>query len=372
MKAEVFNSPVIDQNIKLLSRPIDGQVHFSDVVSDDARPASRFPLVHFWRGGEWRQGDFDSELTIDARSHGFHGRPVKIPNGVRTWRTQHGLVLTDDLARERIGYIESSEAEESLWHPDTQREIAASQGAVIALANKALRDKANTLNGANGSDFYLAITDAATEIYVTPLSFLSSLEARNRITSLFRIPTKGHPEFDGDHEQFRSARVIRSRRHPDHLVPIYQYKDREELLYYKAKGTHPNVIPTDVGKNHIAYIDKFGNVKIDVDSTDGLDQISDGGSASLLLTNRGKQYAVDVIKSADLISSPIGKLAIYGNGSDFSDPNSERHYLELAVRVDDDPTTSRNTAAFQIQRLIRRHQPLRGWDIANTKVELRA
>lgn len=332
---------VLAQTREQLWRPVDGQVHFSDV----------FPATP---GGEawWQQADFDAGLTVAVESSGFPDM-LQIPIGERSWMAPYGLVLVDDLVcarQDRVGGLDQAgEGDIAKLHPDVARELRASSLAVIALANYAPRDDQSVAGGANGSDFYLAITDAGTEIITTPLSFLRGLDARDRITSLYRIPTKGHPEFDGDHEQFRSARVGRTRRHADHLAPVFEYKTREALVAAKKDGTHPEVIPVDQRAGHIAYVDKFGNVRVELKHAEVLRTLRIGEAATLLVKNAGDEYKLDVEAASDLRSAPLGRLAVYHNVSDHVDGGSTTTgYAELIARVNGNPSTSKETAIFQL------------------------
>ncbi|MEK7594512.1 MAG: hypothetical protein AAB436_02665 [Patescibacteria group bacterium] len=319
------------QTIRALSNDVIAQVHFSDVIAeavdvDDA----------LW----WRRTDFDAGLTIHSHSNGLSG-VEQIPIGYRPWLANYGLVLVDDLL------IAQNERELAKPGPELFRERDEHGQSVVALANYAPRDQANTADNQNGSDFFLATTEAGLEIYATPLSFLSGLEARNRITSLYRIPTAGHPEFDGEHEQFRSARVVRTREHPDHLVPVFQYQDVEELITAKREGDHPDAIPTDPRAGHIAYVDKFGNVRGELDDISRLDQLETGQSATLRVTNKGHEQEIEVHVAEDLHSAPLGKLAVYVNCSDYNGAGAG--YVEIMTRVNDNPSTSHDTAIFQLQ-----------------------
>jgi len=318
---------------ELLLRPSASQIHFSDVFPEIA-DKDEFA----W----WRKTDFDSGLTVAAESAGFPALE-QVPVGVRPWLGRYGLLLVDDLLQSRQQRVKGSST-----HPDFERETRQSNEAVIAVANYAPRDNENTADGHNGSDFYLATTASGLEIYTTPLSFLSGLEARNRITALYRIPTKGHPEFNGDHEQFRSARVVRTRRHPDHLVPVFEYDSPDELVKAKTEDTHPGVIPVDKRAGHIAFVDKFGNIKVELGDVRPLQQLKIGQEAALRVVNNNVEHTLPVHVAADLRSAPLGKLAVYANGSDFTDENSTTGLIELITRVNDNPSTSRDTAIFQV------------------------
>lgn len=325
------------QTEELLLRPSNSQIHFSDVFPEIAAEDEIA-----W----WRRTDFDSKLTVAAESARFPDLE-QIPIGVRPWLGRYGLLLVDDLLQSRAQRLAGNST-----HPDFLKEKQASSEAVIAVANYAPRDNTNTAEGSNGSDFYLATTASGLEIYTTPLSFLSGLEARNRVTSLYRIPTKGHPEFNGDHEQFRSARIARTRRHPDHLVPVFEYNSVDELVKAKTADEHPGIIPVDKRLGRIAFVDKFGNIKLELSDAQQIQALKIGKEAALRVVNNNNEYEVPIQAAADLRSAKLGKLAVYANVSDFTDQDSGTGLVELITRVNDNPSTSTDTAIFQVLREI--------------------
>lgn len=318
---------------ELLSSPLKTQIHFSDVFPE---------IAHEEEEAWWRRTDFDSRLTVAAESGGFSALE-QIPVGIRPWLGRYGLLLVDDLLRSRAQRLAKGST-----HSDFLQELRDSEKATIAVANYAPRDDENIAHGSNGSDFYLATTASGLEIYTTPLNFIRGLEARNRITSLYRIPTKGHPEFNGDQEQFRSARIVRTRRHPDHLVPIFEYESVDELVNAKAEGVHPNIIPVDKRSGHIAFIDKFGNIKVELSDLQQLQSLTLGRQVTLRVVNKGMVHEMPIHVSSDLRSAPLNQLAVYANGSDFIDRGSNTGLIELITRVNGNPSTSTDTAAFQV------------------------
>jgi hypothetical protein len=252
------------------------------------------------------------------------------------------------------GLLDSVNGNVEALHPDDRVEVEATSKAVLALGNYAPRDDKNIEGGRNGSDFFLAITDAGTEYVTTPLDFLSGLEARDRIIALYRIPTKGHPAFDGEHEQFRSARVGRSRRTPAHLVPIFEYESRKELVAAKAAGTHPEAIPLDPRTGHIAFVDKFGNVRVEMQDATRARALKVGQVATLCIKNEGVVHEIEIVGAADLKSAPLGQLAVYANSADLAQIDADNvagskvGYLELIARVNGNPSTATDTAVRQL------------------------
>ncbi len=327
---------------ELLQRPAGGQVHFSDVF-----PELTDEYDECW----WRKTDFDASLTqqVESESSGFPEQ-FQVPIGLRPWLANYGLVLADDLLWARNRRIANNEALGATKHPDQAIEEEYNRFAVIALANKAPRDETHTNGGENGSDFYLAVTHAGLEIYTTPLSFLDYLDERHRILALYRIPTKSHPELE-EGEQFRSARIVRSRRHPDHLVPIFEYASRKDLVAAKQTGIHPDVIPRKGPSERIAHVDKFGNIIINSTSISTVREASPGDELRLEIKYDEEEFELDVLVAQDLRSAPLGQLAVYQNCSSPQDKDSTSGFIELVSRVDDDPNRSNNTAIYQIQEI---------------------
>ncbi len=329
------------QTQELLWRPMEGQVHFTDVAPERAGLNEEA-----W----WRRTDFDAPLTIEMESMGLNG-VTEIPIGLRPWLTQYGLVLLDDLVKARIERLATFDPTDKNLHPDILAELARAAQAPVAGGNYAPRDEEHAAN--NGSNFYLAVTDSGLEIYVTPLTSLQSLEARHRITALYEIPNEGHPELNGDKEQFRSARIVRTRRHPEHLVPIFEYKDRAALIAAKQAGAHPQIIPLDQRKGHIAFIDKFANGKVEFNDEESLTLANEVGKvATLEVINLGEKHTLEVAVARDLRSAPLGRLAVWRNCSDHEDSDVGVGFVELGVRVNDNPSTSTDTGFFHLLRHI--------------------
>ena len=347
---EGIQGDISGQRLELLLRPVDGRVHFSDV----------FPATG---GGEqwWQAADFDSGLTVQVGSTGRFPDMMQVPIGERPWVTSGGLVLVDDLVRARANRVASllrQGVDIATLHPDQKAEVGAASKAVIGLGNYAPRDDENTTGGQNGSDFYLAITDAGTEFVVTPLSSLKGLEARDRLTALYRIPTKGHPAFNGDVEQFRSATIERTRYTPGHLVPIFEYPNRAALTAAKRAGDHPQVIPLDQRKGHISSVDKFGNVRIEVLDVTEARALRAGQFLTLLVRNQGEVHEVEAVAAAGLRSAPLGRLAVYANCADEAHIDADASggstvgYLELIARVNGNPSLAEDTAVQQLLKQI--------------------
>lgn len=325
----------------LLDRRVSGQVHFSDVFSEVAAPDDSV-----W----WTRGDFDAELSVAFES----GMEVdrQIPIGTRPWLAPYGLVLLDDLVLARQERVGAPGSVKNLWHPDASTEHGKTRQATLAVANYAPRDDEHTKGGQNGEDFYLGITTAGLEVYATPPRFLRGLLERGRLQALYRIPTNGHPEFDGEHEQFRSARIVRSRWHPEHLVPIAQGRggaiDPASEAYIELKS----IIGTDTREGHIAYVDKFGNIKLEERDLRRLGGMTVGQELGLHISNNGDTHELPVVVASDLKTAPLNQLAVYENCSDKREPNGGVGFVELIARVNGNPSTSEKTAAYQLLRSI--------------------
>jgi hypothetical protein len=326
----------------LLARRSGHQVHFNDVFSEATSQDN--PT---W----WQNTDFDAALTVLFKSTA----PVSyqpIPIGIRPWFVSYGLVLLDDLVGSNSDHSDKLSQAPRL-HADERAELELSRLATVAVANFAPRDDAHTRDNQNGEDFFLAVTTSGLEIYVTPLSFLSGLAKRNRIRALYRIPTANHPEFNGDDEQFRSAVIARSRRHPDHLVPVYQYSDTPALSVAKLTGTHEEIIPTDIRSGHIAFVDKFGNVKLEEPKISRLGNMAVGREVGLQIIQDGKRYELPVYVAKNLHSAPSETLVIYQNCSDRTANGEDVGFVELMTRVNDEnPSTTRKTTMFKLLELI--------------------
>ncbi|MFZ2513874.1 MAG: hypothetical protein WAW63_05460 [Candidatus Saccharimonadales bacterium] len=325
----------------LLARPEQGQVHFSDVFPEVAGSGTAT-----W----WKSTDFDAALTVASESQGISGVHT-IPIGLRAWLAPYGLVLVDDLVAAQSKLAQKVH-EEVILHPDAlKRKQAAISMATLAVANFAPRDDEHTANNQNGEEFYLAITTSGLEVYAMR-RFLGGLAERNRILGLYRIPTKGHPAFDGEHEQFRSARIVRTRWYPNHLEPVFQYPDQTALGVARLKGEVHDTIPRDPREGHIAFIDKFGNIKLEEKNIKRLDGLTAGESIRLIINNLGKSYEIPVSVARDLHSAPHGQLVVYQNCSDANSPGSSAGWVELVARVNENPSVSEETAIYQLLRKI--------------------
>ncbi len=325
---------------KLLRRRLGGQIHFNDVFNE---PTNLHTIA--W----WQFTDFDAPLTVQMESMGFPDFfPVAI--GGRPWFTPYGLLLVDDLLTSRLTRLSRAYDLQKI-HPDLAAELEESHLALGIIANYAPRDEASTAQQQNGASFFLAITTSGLEIYTTQLAFLSSLEAHGRLLKLYRIPNQNHPEFNGEQEQFRSARIIRSRRHPEHLELLFDYPTLRERLQAVKDGKHPPIIPP-LAEGRISFVDKFGNVKLELPNVVEFDSLLTNEATTLVITNQDKVHELSVIITTDLKSAPLNQLAIYRNTSDVIGNYADYSLFELVVRTDGNPTHSQKTAAYELVKRI--------------------
>jgi hypothetical protein len=303
-----------------LERPTASLTAFSDVFPKNER-------------------DFDAELTSQYRHLGVD------PSGFDAYGIGHNpqealyaSVLIDDLVAERRRLIIQALEGSAKPHPDVLKaQDKAANFSPQVILNCAPRSKETTENGANGTDFYLAITDNGVEIYATPVELLSALETRNRIIGLYQIPTAELPFTDGSKEQFRSSIVGNVRLRPQVLQPVYEYKDRAQLIAAKAAGAHSEIIPTQGPLAQIAFVDKFGNVRLSVRDSEAfrqqLEQVQSQDGAVRLEVEAGASQPVRLVQSLRELED--FELGLYENVADHPDPHSKAAYWELVRRLPD-------------------------------------
>src|SRR3989344_5774176 len=219
---------ILPQYKKLLSRKVNAIVHFNDVFSDQSV-------------------DFDAELTAIIRNLGNLSDKT-YPIGNNLYQAEYGLNLLSDLLTEQKRIIQLVKKQKG-----KQVSKQFTEGTIISIANCAPRSKEATANGKNGNDFHLAITDDLLEIYCVPISTLKTLETRNKILALYKIPNEKIPTTDGQKEQFRSSIITTTRYFPNILEPIFQYKNREELLKAKKLGKYENIADKKDNESKAGY-----------------------------------------------------------------------------------------------------------------------
>ena len=317
--------------LELLSRPVRSVVHFNDVFFE-------------------HDVDLDAELTVMFRNlTNFSNLMFPIGNNPKI--ADYGIVLLDDLIDEERRIIEKIRG----FGTEAAKDIFASRlkKQVLSIVNCAPRNDETTQNGMNGEDFHLAITDNGLEIYVVPIERLRGLETRNRILALYKIPNEALLSTDGRREQFRSSIITTSRYFPKTLEKIFEYENVDELFSAKENGTHPDIIPTQVQLAELAFIDKFGNVRISVkNKTEFLSQIHNTkiGDKIKLSIGNSKKIAINYVSS--LREIPTSELGIYQNIADLTNPWSNAGYFEI-VKKSINPNKDESSASKILEELNR-------------------
>ena len=321
---EITQTQLTPEERRALWRPTTALHVFSDVASQ-------------WRDGNGIPKDFDADLTTWYRHLNFKG--LRTADGIgddldvgaycveliaclvdgardeviKAFQNQ-GIDVnpkTLAVARSRLRQIREK------IHPDIENARKALQsGAVRVIANVAKRS--DETQETNGPDFHLALLDNGVEVYATPLEILEFV--RGRIQALFRIPTRGHPAFRGDREQFRSSIIARSCEFPEHLVRV---------------GDPTEVIPEQKEPLQLAYVDKFGNLRLRCTK-----------AAQDYLREKVQGRATCIVKVGDVTLSDVrlvsclndlneNKWGLYCNSAELSpedggsDGDRPTHYLEL-------------------------------------------
>jgi|GEM_PF-2469162 len=328
-KFENMSLPVSDKYLELLKRTPRGTVQFNDVFFE-------------------REVDFDAELTVILRNLGQFSN-LLFPIGKNPLFGNYGAVLLDDLLAEERKILKRIKQNCS---PDVYRPIEERlEKAIITIINCAPRSALTTRNGMNGEDFHLAITDRGLEIYCVPVERLEALETRNRILALYRIPNESLRATDGSLEQFRSSIIATTRYFPETLEVIYQYENAEQLMKAKKQGEHPNAIPTQSKSAQLAFVDKFGNVRISVlDNEEFMQKCNNPSFGDKLQIKIGDSQSVVAYYVQALKDIPTGELGIYQNISDKLTNGSHATYWEI-VRKSEDPNNEPYPAAKALEAL---------------------
>lgn len=315
--------------LELLSRPTRTIVHFNDVFFE-------------------HEVDFDAELTVMFRNLAKFSS-LMFPIGKYPKIADYGIVLLDDLIEEERRIIEKirgfgTDAAKNIFSGRLKKQV-------VSIVNCAPRNDETTQNGMNGEDFHLAITDNGLEIYVVPLERLQGLETRNRILALYRIPNESLVSTDGKREQFRSSIITTARYFPDTLVPVFEYETIDELMAAKESGTHPNVIATQEKLAELAFIDKFGNVRISVKDcnlfTAAISSASFGDKIAISI-GASKPLIVNYVTSLKEI--PTGEVGFYQNVADQTSAWSNAGYFEI-VKKSSNPNREDEPASKILENL---------------------
>lgn len=289
---------------KLLKRPLEAILHFSDVFSGP-------------------ETDFDAELTVTFRNLGTLSDKMYFVGG-NARRTGYGAVLVNDLVLERKKIVRE------LGVPLAQKDQA-----IALILNSLPREGYEASEAPNGRDFHLAITEEGVMIFAVPLSTLSALEDRNAIVALYRIPNARIPLADGEHEQFRSSIIALSRFVPESMEPVFEYDSVEDLMRAKLYGTHPSIIPSQKYDIELAYTDRFGNVRLSV--RDGEEQLARLGMLQFgdeLRVLVGEEEVARALYMDALADVPVGKFGLYENVADSMRSYRKAKYWEFVKRSD--------------------------------------
>ena len=269
--------------------------------------------------------DFDAKLTTQVRNT---GRWVDEKFQIGAWPAlgDYGVVLLDQLRQhqidafreQRAGYAHSSALEE---HPDyTALANSVGKMAVVGVVNWAPRTAEHQQKKKNGEEFYMGVSAAGVEIFAQ-MRFFRGLHARGRLEHLFRIPNDSGVWPRG--EQFRSSIVSQARSRPD----VLQKVSLSEVPKLKLNG-------------RLAYVDKFGNVRLEMrNSRDTARAFKGRKEINLVMCAAGYPekkygYIANINIVSHLVEIPEGELGIYFNPADPS-VKSGPHYVELVRRVSD-------------------------------------
>lgn len=312
----------------LLSRDDLSLTVFSDVFSS-LQPEQRDEGGRVVKPA--RYVDFDVELTTDWRSFDLRqGRRYGIGND--TLRGAYGAELVVNLKDDAKAQIEKAHAQGNRHSRIRRVERELRRFAPKVVVNNAPRDNTSE----NGKDFYLALTDNGVKIIATPLEALSFV--RHRILALFRIPTEGHPLFNGNWEQFRSSIIARSDEVPDHLVLVYGVSDLEELQANLGRNRNFSPIPEQEHDVQLAYEDEFGNERLRVKRIGDVRRLLRGATSAVLRINDETEQPVELVSGLRQITG--GRFGIYENIADGHVPGDQPAYVELVRRWEDDDRRS--------------------------------
>lgn len=229
---------------------------------------------------------------------------------------------------DRIGMIIEDARAHGYSHPDIDRaEQDSRDKAIRVILNLAPRKEA----AMNGHDFLLAVADNGTEFYATPPEALSFV--RHRLRHVLRIPTEGHPLFDGKREQFRSSRIAGTCWVPGHPVAV-DNGSRETALA---------VIPDQQHPLQVAFVDKFGNIRLRARNAREARQ-SLGRKQSVAVHIGDERSRFNALVCGSLREVPLGQLGIYENTSDGSQDGPG--YIELNVAIDTSRPDSQQQSSF--------------------------
>lgn len=306
--------------------------HYRNLLQRDS-----LAIIHFNDVFAERAVDIDAELTTRIRNLGSLS-DLTFPIGKQPTIADYSINLLNDLIEERARIIQLIQERNG---KDLSQQFH--NKTILSIINKADRNETTTAHGKNGEDFHLAITNNGLEIYAVPLKTLKTLETRNKILALYRIPNEKFVVSNGQKEQFRSSMIATTRYFPEILEPIFQYNNEAELLEAKQKKTHPTVIPVQDTLAQFAFADKFGNVRIFVKDntlfTQNIQQRKYGETISLHIGNK----SLELLYVTSLKEIPINTLAIYQN---IADKAENTGYWEIVKKSADCNNDAENAFAL--------------------------
>ncbi len=291
------------KHFDMFTRPREATVQFSDVFG--AIPG----MEHHDASSLY---DFDAELTAQVRNAGkFHDAQFSI--GYWPELGDYGAVLLEELRRYQKQELlrKRSGGSAGPEHPDVLVLHTSVERAVVAVVNCAPRTNVHQELNLNGEEFHVAITSSGLEVYAQ-LPYFRGLQARGWIEEFYRIPNDAGAWPEG--EQFRSSCVTQVRSNTGVLV-------QEDTA----------VIPSLDLPIRVAYVDKFGNVRLECADMGKLQELLMPGRAVNLEVEGGRHsITAHVVKR--LTDIPEGEVGLYRNPAD--DPvASGPGYLEFVRRV---------------------------------------
>ncbi|MDO8649498.1 MAG: hypothetical protein Q7R81_07000 [Candidatus Peregrinibacteria bacterium] len=310
---------------RVLSRDVSALHVFSDTQNARGARDARDP----------RFADFDAPITTDLRSlrldtdtrDSIARNPDLGAYGAETITAlqDHAAGLIETI--ERYGRVTQNirRAKDTIYNRTRQ-----------IVVNDAPRNRDRIVR-TNGNDFLLGITYNGIEIYCTPIELLKF--ARRDIVSLFRIPNENHPLFDGKKEQFRSSVIALSRNFPDHLVPIYRYETREELIDAIERGAE-TTIPEQEHDFQKAFADRYGNARVRAKRSGQVEdliqsRINRSGVVGLLPHGQAERKPIPAYLTSCLDDIPENQIGIYRNVADGEGNPHKPGYFEVARKFPD-------------------------------------
>lgn len=311
---------------RVLSRDVSTLHVFSDTLNARGARDARDP----------RFADFDAAITTDFRSLRLLGTDTRDSIARNPDLGAYGAEtithLQDDAAKlitriEDFGRVTPNIGRAKAAIHEWTRQI---------VLNHALRNR-DVQKRTNGRDFLLGITYNGIEIYCTPTELLKF--SRRDIVSLFSIPNENHPLFDGKKEQFRSSVIALSRNFPDHLILLYRYDTRAELIDAIDRGIE-KTIPEQEHDLQNAFSDRYGNVRARAKRIGQIrDQIHSclnrSGVVGLLPSEQKVPKPIPAYVTSCLDEIPGNEIGVYENVADGAVNQNEPGYIEIVRKFPD-------------------------------------